>query len=272
MWYIGLIISAVLAILYLWAIMPRMIQRPDYSRLMDWHYAHRGLHNNESDAPENSMAAFKKAIEAGYGIELDVQLTKDRIPVVFHDETLKRVCGAEGKIRDYTYQELQQFTLCNSGERIPLFADFLKLVNGRVPLIIEIKVYENADIVCSAADNLIKEYKGIYCIESFHPFAVQWYKEHRPEVIRGQLSSNFNTPEKRESASMFMVHYLMTNFLCRPDFIAYDHHHKKNISRVLCRYLYGAVSVAWTIRSQKELNPAKDAFDLFIFEGFIPEC
>ena len=271
MWYLGLIIIAIFVILYLLAIMPRMLHRPDYSRLLGWHYAHRGLHNNESDAPENSMAAFQKAIEAGYGIELDVQLTKDRIPVVFHDETLNRICGVDGKVRDYTYQELQQFTLCNSKEHIPLFADFLKLVNGKVPLIIEIKIHENVDTVCSMADELIKEYKGIYCIESFHPFAVKWYKEHRPEVIRGQLSSNFNKPGKRESASMFMVHYLLTNFLSKPDFIAYDHHHKNNISRLLCRYLYGALSVAWTIRSQEELTAAKDAFDLFIFESFIPE-
>lgn len=104
-------VLAILAVLYLLAIMPRMTKRPDYTPLMGRHYAHRGLHDNKSDAPENSMAAFRKAIEAGYGIELDVQLTKDRIPVVFHDETLKRVCGVEGNVRDYTYEELQQFHL-----------------------------------------------------------------------------------------------------------------------------------------------------------------
>ena len=217
------------------------------------------------------MKAFQKAMDAGYGIEFDVQLTKDRMPVVFHDETLKRVCGAEGKVRDYTYGELQQFTLCNSSERIPLLADVLKLVDGKVPLIIEIKIHENANTVCSIADEWIKGYQGVYCIESFHPFAVKWYKKHRPEVIRGQLSSDFNTKEEKESVSKFLVHYLLTNFLCRPDFIAYNHRHKNNISRFLCRYLFGALSVAWTIRSGKEMDEVKKAFDLFIFEGFIPE-
>lgn len=270
MWIIGIIIVAIV-LLYLVAIMPRMTGRPDYSPLMGRHYAHRGLHDNESDAPENSMAAFKKAVDAGYGIELDVQLTKDRIPVVFHDETLKRVCGAEGKVRDYTYEELQEFTLCKSQERIPLFADVLKLVDGKVPLIIEIKIYENANTVCSIADELIQEYKGVYCIESFHPFAVRWYKKHRPQVIRGQLSGNFNTPEKRESISMFLVHYLLLNCICRPDFIAYNHLHKKNISRTICQHLYKALGVTWTIRSQKELDEARDGFSLFIFEGFIPK-
>lgn len=266
-----LCIAVVLVLLYLFAIMPRMLHRPDYQMLMGWHYAHRGLHDNESDSPENSMAAFRKAVEAGFGMELDVQLTKDRIPVVFHDETLKRVCGVDGKVRDYTYEELQKFKLCKSQEKIPLFEDLLKMVDGRVPLIIEIKIHEKASTVCSIADKLMKEYQGPYCIESFHPLAVNWYRTHRPEVVRGQLSSNFNEPGKRESIALFLVHYLMFNFLGKPDFIAYDHHHKKNLSRRLCTKLYGALSVAWTIKSQKEMDESREDFELFIFEGFVPE-
>lgn len=191
--------------------------------------------------------------------------------MVFHDETLKRVCGVDGRVRDYTYEELQQFRLCRSDERIPLFSDFLKLVDGKVPLIIEIKIHENVDTVCSIADELIKEYRGTYCIESFHTMAVQWYRKHRPEVIRGQLSTDFSKPGKRESWYLCMVHYLLGNVMGRPDFIAYDHLHKNNISRRLCRYLFGALSVAWTIKSQKELDACKKDFDLFIFEGFVPE-
>ena len=107
MLYLCLFLLAAAAV-YLWAILPRMTARPDRSPLLAQRcYAHRGLHDNATDAPENSMAAFRKAVEAGYGIELDVQLSKDRIPVVFHDETLRRVCGVEGKVRDYTFEELQ---------------------------------------------------------------------------------------------------------------------------------------------------------------------
>ena len=266
-----LILACALAAAYLLLIMPRMGAKPDSAHLMGHLYAHRGLHDNAADAPENSMAAFKKAVDAGYGIELDVQLTRDRIPVVFHDETLRRVCGAEGKVRDYTFEELQQFALCRSQERIPRFEDVLALVDGRVPLIIEIKIHENAAEVCAAADRLISAYKGPYCIESFHPFAVIWYKKNRPQVIRGQLSSNFSNPDKREKPGEFAVHYLLTNALARPDFIAYDHHNKGNVSRVLCRKLFGALSVAWTIRSQQELDACRGDFDLFIFEGFIPK-
>ena len=265
-----IVIILLLIAAYLFLLAPRMAGKPDVSALMGWHYAHRGLHDNKGDAPENSLAAIRNAVEKGYGIEFDVQLTRDRIPVVFHDETLKRVCGVEGNVRDYTYEELQAFPLLNSQERIPLLADVLAAVDDRVPLIIEIKVHEKAAEVCARADELISAYKGPYCIESFHPAAVIWYKKNRPQVIRGQLSANFNTPNRREPFGEKLVHYLLTNVASRPDFIAYDHHSKGNLSRVLCRKVFGALSVAWTLKSQQELDAAKDDFDLFIFEQFIP--
>lgn len=265
------IVLAVILLAYLFAIMPRMTGRPSFSPLMGWHYAHRGLHDNKTDAPENSMAAIRKAVDAGYGIEFDVQLTKDRIPVVFHDETLKRVCGAEGNVRDYTYEELQAFPLLGSEERIPRFADVLEAVGGRVPLVIEMKIHENPAEVCATADALLRHYNGPYCMESFHPMAVNWYRRNRPEVIRGQLSANFNSPTEKESFTKFLVHHLLTNLLARPDFIAYSHTAKGNLSRRLCGRLFGALSVAWTIRSQEQLDACRKDFDLFIFEGFIPK-
>lgn len=264
------VLVAILLLVYLFLIAPRVLAKPDVSPLFDVHYAHRGLHDNDTDAPENALPAFQMAVDAGYGIELDVQLTRDRIPVVFHDETLERVCGVKGNVRDYTLEELQAFTLCKSSEHIPTFEQVLDLVDGRVPLIVEIKIHESADAVCSAADALLSKYKGAYCIESFHPFAVRWYKKNRPEVIRGQLSSNFNKPDHREPLSQLLVHYLLTNVLCRPDFIAYDHRHKYNLSRLLCKAVFRPLSVAWTIRSQEELDMSANDFSLFIFEGFKP--
>jgi glycerophosphoryl diester phosphodiesterase len=134
-----------------------MVGRPDYKPFKELMYAHRGLHDNASDAPENSMAAFRKAVEGGYGMELDVQLSKDGVPVIFHDFTLERmarmevdasvegtvtvdgaevnllgktVVPAKGKVSDYTYEELQQFTLGKSGEKIPTFKELLEMVDG----------------------------------------------------------------------------------------------------------------------------------------------
>ena len=130
--------AVILGVLYLLAIMPRMLHKPDTEPFKKVLYAHRGLFDNATNAPENSLAAFQKAVDAGYGIELDIQLTKDKIPVVFHDFTLDRVCGVKGKVCDFTYEELLKFPLSGSDQRIPKFSEVLSLVDGRVPLIVEI--------------------------------------------------------------------------------------------------------------------------------------
>lgn len=260
-------------VLYLLMIMPRMCKRPDKKPFFDGIlYAHRGLHDNASEAPENSMEAFEKAVEAGYGIELDVQLTKDKIPVIFHDFTLQRVCGEQGKVADYTYEELQQFCLCKSEQKIPKLADFLQLVDGRVPLIIEYKLPGMQAEVCAIADKLLAEYKGVYCIESFNPLALFWYRRNRKEIMRGQLAMNFLKSDEKEYSPLlyFALSHLLFNFLTKPDFIAYNHGDYKGLSRRLCRHLYHCTAVAWTIRSETELGARKQDFDLFIFDSFVP--
>ena len=256
---------------YAFLVAPRMIKKPDVSVLKGVHYAHRGLHDNHSDAPENSMKAFQKAVDAGYGIEMDIQLTKDKIPVVFHDETLNRMCGVEGKVWEFTFEELQKLTLAESEERIPKFEDVLALVGGKVPLIVEYKLDVPSTEVCEIADPMLQAYNGIYCIESFHPFAVKWYREHRPEVIRGQLSQDFSKQEKYKGKFIYwLLSNLLTNVLTRPDFIAYNHKDADMFSRKVCS-LMGALPVAYTIKSQEEYEKAKDQFELFIFDSFILE-
>lgn len=265
---IGLIVGMVL---YLWAIMPRIFRKPDMKPFHNWLYAHRGLHDNETDAPENSLKAFGKAVDAGFGIELDIQLTKDEVPVVFHDYSLKRICGVEGDVADYTYEELQQFKLCNSQESIPRLENVLKLVNGRVPLIVEFKI-EGTDLsLCPIADELLKRYQGVYCMESFNPLAVWWYRMNRPEVVRGQLSQAFLREKEYKGKLYFALQHLLMNFLSKPDFMAYNHKHHNMLSRRICRSLYKNTAVAWTIKSEQELAEAGKHFELFIFDSFIPQ-
>lgn len=259
----------VIVLLYLLAIMPRITPRPMHE-FKPWYYAHRGFHDNQSDAPENSLKAMQLAVNNKYGIELDVQLTKDEKVVVFHDATLKRVCGVDAKVNSMTYKELQQLYLLNSEEKIPLFSEVLQTVNGKVPLIVEIKMVDAKTRVCELADKELKNYKGMYCIESFHPFAVRWYRKNRPDVIRGQLAANFRKEGQKEGIQEWLVHQLLINVLGRPDFVAYSHKSAGNISRCLTKW-YGATAVAWTIRSQKELDNNRKKFDLFIFEGFRPK-
>ena len=147
-----LAVPAALTGLYFWSIMPRITGKPDPAPMHTKFYAHRGLYENGSDAPENSMAAFKKAVDAGFGIELDVQLTRDRIPVIFHDFDLVRACGVPGMVCDFSFEELSQFRLFGSSERIPALRDFLEMVDGRVPLIVEYKSEDRNMDVCRIVD------------------------------------------------------------------------------------------------------------------------
>lgn len=269
MWVIIALLFLVL--LYLFLVAPRMVQKPDRSALHGVHYAHRGLFDNASSAPENSLAAFRKAVEAGYGIEMDVQLSKDDIPVVFHDGTLKRMCGVDGNVWDYTLEELRKMKLADSEETIPTFEAVLRTIRGKVPLIIEYKMDRSDTKVCELGNALLEKYPGVYCMESFHPFAVRWYRKHRPDVVRGQLSMNYWKEKKYKGKLLYLaLTYLLFNFLTRPDFIAYRHSDADNFSRRVCQKL-GALCVAWTIRSQEDYEKAKDKFDLFIFDSCIPK-
>ena len=198
-----------LFLLYLLSIMPRMVGKPDYSILRGSLFAHRGLFDNNTDTPENSMKAFRKAVEAGYGIELDIHLSKDKIPVVFHDFTLQRMCGKDkipvvfhdftlqrmcgvpGAPEDYTLEELRRFRLLDTEEKIPTFREFLDLVDGRVPLLVEIKSEDPDMTICEKVNAMLLEYKGPYCIEAFNPLVLYWFRKHRSDVVRGQLSDRF---------------------------------------------------------------------------------
>lgn len=267
----ALIIIVVLTVLYLLMIMPRIINKPAMTPFQGWLYAHRGLHDNETEAPENSLEAFRKAVDAGFGMELDIQLTKDGQVVVFHDDTLIRVCGIEGKVSDYTYEQLQKFSLCKSKERIPLFTQVLELVDGKAPLIVEFKGNNSTNLdLCPVADAILQKYRGVYCMESFNPLMVAWYRKNRPEVVRGQLAERFFS-DGPKTFLRFVLQNLLLNFYAKPDFIAYKWSDYKNISRRLCRSLFGITAVAWTIQSKEALESSRQHFELFIFDSFLPE-
>ena len=261
--------------LYFLAVMPRMTGRADPAPFNTKFFAHRGLHDNKSGAPENSMPAFRKAVEKGYGIELDVQLSSDGVPVIFHDLDLARACGVQGLVRERTYEELQTLRLFGSEEKIPALKDFLEMVDGRVPLIVEFKSEDSDLTLCRVIAPMLRAYKGAYCIESFNPLVLLWYRIHQPKVMRGQLSDGFiHIPKYRalnKAPITIPVQFLIPNFLSKPDFIAYNHKYEGNISRRICRNLYKAKAAAWTIKSQSELEEAKKSFDVFIFDSFIPK-
>ncbi|WEV68815.1 glycerophosphodiester phosphodiesterase family protein [Bifidobacterium sp. ESL0775] len=265
-----------------------------------------GLENDERPiAPENSLAAFAAACEAGYGIELDLQLTADSKVVVVHDPDLKRVAGCEQRIADLTYDELRHIPLFpnpsvygdakaealtpaeveaekimplpqqSKYQHVPLFSDVLKVVAGRVPIIVEYKFEGNAwgarqRLLMESGDALLRAYDGPYVVESFNPMAMGWYRHNHPEVFRGQLAASGPFSFKSiDGALSWIAGKLGFNWVSRPDFIAYDWHGGHSPSMRAARAL-GTIPVAWTPRSAEELAQCRDGFDYFIFEAFVP--
>ena len=258
-----------LAGLYLFLIAPGR-KRPDASALTGWLYAHRGLHGG--DVPENSLAAFSRAVEAGYGIELDVQLTRDGFLVVHHDASLKRVCGADLRICDITFEELCRHPLPD-GSCVPLFSDVLTLVGGRVPLIVEVKHHGGAARNAASALQQLGAYGGPYCVESFHPLAVRWFRKHAPEVIRGQLAYGLGMKRaqgKKNGVLDVFLASLTGNALGRPDFVAHDEVSGNDLPTRLTRRM-GAHLVAWTVRDPARMRALRKKYELQIFEGFLPD-
>lgn len=159
-----LIILIVLILLYVFLLIPRLPRR-DMSALTKVDYAHRGLWN--AQRPENSLSAFRSAVDSGYGIELDVHRTKDGVLVVHHDDNLKRVCGVDRRIAQSTLAEVRACHLSGTDEVVPTFDEVLEAVGGRVPLIVELKVEQNVDSLCSAVRERMQHYNGLWCMESF---------------------------------------------------------------------------------------------------------
>ena len=231
-------------------------------------YAHRGLHDEER--PENSLAAFRNAIEHGYGAELDVHLTKDGELAVIHDSSLLRTAGADVCVEDLTVAELKQYRLGDTEETIPLLSEVLEVFEGKTPLIIELKPARgnyNA-LTCTACD-LLRNYHVDYCIESFDPRCLIWLRKNCPDIVRGQLSGNLLKDESDETAlSRFLVSYLLTNFAAQPDFVAYDCRYRCNLSLKLCRLLYHVQEVSWTVRDPETMAKLEAEGNLVIFENF----
>lgn len=264
-----ILIIAVIIILYALALRCRK-DHPGWEDLQGWYYAHRGLHDSEK--PENSMAAFRAALEKGYGIELDIHLLKDGNLAVIHDSLLKRTTGAEGRIEDLTTQQLTQYRLEGTDETIPTFRQVLELYAGKAPLIVELKCVDNnyAQLTQAACD-MLSDYPGAYCLESFDPRCILWLRKHRPALIRGLLSENyFRSQGPLSPVLKFLLTHLLMNFLLVPDFVAYRFADRNNLSNLLARKLWGAKGVSWTLRSQQEFDTAMQEGWIPIFENFTP--
>ena len=262
-----LTMAAISAGLGLFAIAPGYAGRKEKAQFRGINYAHRGLHSRDRSIPENSLSAFRRAAKAGYGIELDVQLSKDGEVVVFHDDTLDRVCGVHARVCDLDWSELSRLNLCGTEETIPLFSQVLNSIQGCEALIVELKNGQQNRELCRKTRDLLASYHGRVCIESFNPLIVMWFRFHAPHVFRGQLATSLK--DYRESRihglKAFVLHNTLLNFLSRPHFIAYRIGFRPLPVRI--SNMLGALNVGWTSHEPRN----EKGRDAIIFEFYRPK-
>lgn len=255
------------------ALKPR-VNQPGWDALGRVRYAHRGLHDLSQGRPENSLAAFRAAVEAGFGAELDVHLMADGHLAVVHDSDLTRVCGKKVFVEDLTAGDLPDYPLQGTGETIPLLEDVLALFEGKTPLVVELKVERgNARALTDVTMHMLEKWNGTCCVESFHPAALLRLKERYPQVIRGQLSQNFLKGSEAGNLSLpvrFALTYLLATAFTKPDFIAYNCLDRSNASLRLMKKLYGVHEVAWTVRDRETMEALDREGVPSIFENFVP--
>ncbi len=265
------IIIILLIFLYIFLAMPAVRRSSLLRRISSKHFAHRGLFDASIGVPENSMAAFRRALEHGFGFELDVRLTKDGKLVVMHDNATLRMTGVNKLVSECTYEQLSKFRLGGTSEKIPLFSEVLSLVNGKQTLIVEIKTNKDCNKVCRAVAEQLDRYKGDFVVESFDPTAVRWFKKNRPHYVRGQLITRFSRDGKKKFFADIAECMLLLNVLGRPDFIAVNVLDVNMPGAWLNRVLFGAKEFRWTVKTQEDFDAALKSNSITIFEGFIPE-
>lgn len=238
--------------------------------LLEKPIAHRGLHNDI--LPENSIGAFKNAIEKGYPIEFDVRLTDDETVVVFHDDALGRMTGKDGYVSKIQASSLYEYKLLNGEKKpteycIPTLEEVLKLVDGKVPLLIELKNAGSAGALEKKTAAILASYNGLYAVQSFNPFSIEYFKTNMPDVPRGILSCFFTRKMLKGAIKRNLLKKLKLNKVASPDFISYAAENLPN------RYVTKAKLpvLAWTVRSNEKVSQLGSACDNIIFEKFIPD-
>jgi glycerophosphoryl diester phosphodiesterase len=228
--------------------------------------AHRGLHADH--CPENSLSALEAAINEGYPVEVDVRLTRDGVPVLFHDRTLDRLTGMDGRLEQTTWRELERLRLLDSDQRVPSLADALALVDGQVPLLLELKTETGPGPLESAVAAQLDAYDGSFAVQSFNPRTVAWFRQNRPAWTRGQLYGR-RRPGLMEGLKGALLDRLPTNLYSRPHFVGV-HHESVTASPTSGDGSSDLPLLAWTVRTRTQLDRVAARVDNVIFEGIRP--
>ena len=266
-----LAILCAFAALWLFLVWPN----PGRGRMAAWRgraFAHRGLHDAKKGVVENTLPAFEAACEKGFGIELDIQFTRDMRAVVFHDDDLSRLTGDGRKVCEVTLEELRALPLGGvRTARAPTLAEALQQIDGRAPLLIELKNGSANERLCRALMEQLRSYRGEYIVESFSPLIVRWFKKHAPEIPRGQLvcaAKGYRGAVGK--AGGFILSNLLFNVLGRPDFIAYDVNEPRFLAPRVQRALFKTPMAAWTVRTMPVAALVETRGEMCIFEQIRP--
>ena len=229
---------------------------------------YRGLH--DAVTPENSIAAINKAIEKGYALELDLRMLTDGTIVVFHDERLGRMTKTDGFLSNCSYDDIKNLTLLKSKEHIPTLAEVIKVIDGRVPVIFDIR---NIDMIGVEKNvwKILKPYKGEYAIQSVNPYTLEWFKCNAPAVKRGQLASFFKGEKGKELSwiNRFKLKRLMLcNRISEPNFISYDADNLPN--RFVKKFSHLPI-LAWKVSNAETLDRVKSCSTNIVYDGIDPE-
>lgn len=264
-----LVILALLALIGIWILLIAPRARKKEVRPFIRPYAHRGLWGE--GVPENSLTAFRRAADEGFAIELDVQLSADNVVMVFHDYSLERMCGVPYKLHDLRYDELCNLSLGDTTEPIPTLRDVLRVVGGRVPILIELKGEATDTSLVPRVLAELSRYEGKWCIESFNPVLLRAVKRMDERVVRGLLSTDLVRERRPGSLALnAALSALLLTFLCRPAFHAWDKKYPKRLALNVGLRVFGAASVVYTVRDEEEYNRYLDEGIAPIFEGFVP--
>lgn len=262
------LIAAILLVLIWFVLRPGRFSDAQRRMVSGVNHAHRGLHSKDKSVPENSLPAFRAAAENGYGVELDIQLSKDGQVVVFHDDTLDRVCGVHGRVDAFTLAELRAMRLCGTDETIPLLTEVFDVMAGKTPMIIELKTGPRNHELCEKGLALMRAYQGPYCVESFDPRIVRWFRKNAPDILRGQLADAPRSYEGQPKLLGFVMGCLLSTWYARPQFIAYGPGKKPWTARLA--EALGALRVCWTVHPQDDVAAKEAENDAVIFEFYRP--
>ena len=241
-------------------------------------FAHRGLHDCGgllgSGQTENSFSSFRAAINAGYGIELDLQLSGDGIPVVFHDKSLKRLTKMDKDVSELEVKLLKELKLPNN-ETIPTFNEFLDLVAGQVPLLVELKDQDGFRIPNSGrleyeVATALRKYNGAIAVMSFNPYSIKEFGLQLPSIPRGLVTESFKRADWPELDIKTLNKLRSLNAVKEVEASFISHEHLDLESKFIKKIPPEVKVFSWTIRNKRALKVALKKSQNITFEGFIP--